>query len=212
MPLRQFPRLPSHSRPCPGPARALGAKELGAKESGLLAVWGVGSGGQSQGQGQGENFHGASCCPRSPRLGLPPNQASPSGNILVLASGERGTPLTRKSGHLDEGRGRPRAAEASGPGDLSDAPTYSPAATPLGSGRWSWGCSQHLPVLLSQGCRVCWGVRGGVPRKREGHLFPEGAAGMGVCQAKVCFLLAGRAEGGEGLPSPFSLLLPAPSK
>lgn len=34
---------------------------------------------------------------------------------------------------------------------------------------------------------------------------------MGLCQAKVCFLLAGRAEGGEGLPSPF-LLLPAPSK
>lgn len=39
-----------------------------------------------------------------------PTRHLPLGNILSPASREQWTPLTRKSGHLDEGKGRPRSA------------------------------------------------------------------------------------------------------
>lgn len=134
-----------------------------------------------------------------------PTRHLPLGNILGPANGEQGTPLTRKSGYLDEGRGRPRAARASGPGGRSEAPPTPQQRAPGvavdgvgGAVSILLPCCLGVPVLLRKGG---WGG----PGEREGHLVPEGVTGMGVCQAKFCFILAPKAGGWEGLPFPFSL-------
>lgn len=155
-------------------------------------------------KGRERTFMVLPAAPRALDLVCRPTRHLPLGNILGPANGEQGTPLTRKSGYLDEGRGRPRAAQASGPGGRTEAPPTPQQRTPgVAVDGVGGAVSILLPALLSGGADFARGWGG--PGEREGHLVPEGATGMGVCQAKFCFILAPRAGGREGLPFPFSL-------
>lgn len=116
----------------------------------------------------------------------------------------RGLPLpgsqaTWMRAGVGPGRHRPLAL-----GARSEAPPTPQQRTPgVAVDGVGGAVSILLPALLSGGADFARGWGG--PGEREGHLVPEGATGMGVCQAKFCFILAPRAGGREGLPFPFSL-------
>lgn len=137
--------------------------------------------------------------PRIPRLGLQPYRTFPLGKILGSANpvgGVQGTPLTRKSCHLDGGRGRPSSAEAPGSGAVLRFPR-SPALSPGVVGK---GIADAVRILRP----CCPGVLGlgdqGEARASSGRSWGWGCARQRpiLRWGSVCLLPAHPSERSSG--------------
>lgn len=128
-PIQIQPGLPWAAPEAASPlALALATRESRAKEPGPLAVWGMGVEVRVKVKGSRRPFTVLPAAPGVLRPGQdlpppPPQLQQHPGPGKPKRWAQRTLP-TRKSGHLDGGRGSPRSAQASGSGAGSKAPPH----------------------------------------------------------------------------------------